>query len=67
MTTTVLFKCGKNYGIAVYVPKETILKEMAAKIKLSQYFFFYLVRELSDTPRTCVESGETQWYTFDEK
>jgi hypothetical protein len=23
---------GKNDGIAVYVPKETILKEMAAKI-----------------------------------
>jgi hypothetical protein len=27
---TVLLKCGKNDGIAVYVPKETILKEMAA-------------------------------------
>jgi hypothetical protein len=26
----------KNDGIAVYVPNETILKEMAAKIKLSQ-------------------------------
>jgi hypothetical protein len=25
-------KCGKNYEIAVYIPKETILKEMAAKI-----------------------------------
>jgi hypothetical protein len=25
-------KHGKNDGIAVYVPKETILKEMAAKI-----------------------------------
>jgi transposase len=28
----VIFKRGKNDGIAVYVPKETILKEMAAKI-----------------------------------
>jgi hypothetical protein len=26
-------KCEKNDGIAVYVPKETILKEMAAKIE----------------------------------
>jgi hypothetical protein len=51
MTSTVLLKRGKNDGIAVYVPKKTILKEMAAKIKLSQYFFFDLVQELSDTPR----------------
>jgi hypothetical protein len=29
----VLLKRGKNYGIAVYVPKELILKEMAAKIE----------------------------------
>jgi hypothetical protein len=28
-------KRGKSDGIAVYVPKETILKEMAVKIKLS--------------------------------
>jgi hypothetical protein len=33
MTSTVLLKCGKNCVIAVYVPKETILKEMAAKIE----------------------------------
>jgi hypothetical protein len=33
MTSIVLFKRGKNDGIAVYVPKETILKEMAAKIE----------------------------------
>jgi hypothetical protein len=33
MTSTVLLKCGKNYGIAVYVPKETVLKELAAKIE----------------------------------
>jgi hypothetical protein len=50
MTSTVLLKRGKNDGIAVYVPKETILKEMATKIKLSQHFFLDLVRELSDTP-----------------
>jgi hypothetical protein len=31
MTSTVLLKRGKNDGTAVYVPKETILKEMAAK------------------------------------
>jgi hypothetical protein len=33
MTSTVLLKHGKNYGVAVYIPKETILKEMAAKIE----------------------------------
>jgi hypothetical protein len=33
ITSTVLFKRGKNNGIAVYVPKETILKKMAAKIE----------------------------------
>jgi hypothetical protein len=32
-TSTVLLKLGKNYGIAAYVPNETILKEMAAKIE----------------------------------
>jgi hypothetical protein len=26
-------KCGKNYGITIYVPNDTILKEMAAKIE----------------------------------
>jgi hypothetical protein len=49
MTSTVLLKPGKNDGIAVYVSKGTILKDMAAKIKLSQHFFFDLVRELSDS------------------
>jgi hypothetical protein len=29
----VLLKLGKNYGIAVYIPKETFSKEMAAKIE----------------------------------
>jgi hypothetical protein len=31
--STVLLKGGKNNGIAVYVHKETILKEMAVKIE----------------------------------
>jgi hypothetical protein len=51
MTSTVLLKHGKNDGIAIYVPKVTTLKEIATKLsKLSQHFFFDLVRELSDTP-----------------
>jgi hypothetical protein len=29
----VLLKCGENEGITVYIPKETILKEMSAKIE----------------------------------
>jgi hypothetical protein len=33
VTSTVLLKLGRNDGIAVYVPKETILKEIAAKIE----------------------------------
>jgi hypothetical protein len=33
MTSTVLLKGGKNDGIAVYIPKETILKEMTVKIE----------------------------------
>jgi hypothetical protein len=33
MASTVLLKRGKNDGTTVYVPKETILKEMAAKIE----------------------------------
>jgi hypothetical protein len=37
----------ENNGIAVYVPKETISKEMS---KFSQHFFFDPVQELSDTP-----------------
>jgi hypothetical protein len=49
MTFTVLLKYGKNDGIAVYNPKEAILKEMAAQIKLSQHFFFVLVLKLSDS------------------
>jgi hypothetical protein len=33
MTSTVLLKRGINDGTTVYIPKETILKEMAAKIE----------------------------------
>jgi hypothetical protein len=33
MTSKVLWKRGENNGIAVYVLKETILKEMAAAIE----------------------------------
>jgi hypothetical protein len=33
MTSMVLLRREKNNGIAVYVPKETILKEMTAKIE----------------------------------
>jgi hypothetical protein len=33
MTSMVPLKGRKSYGIIVYVPKETILKEIAAKIE----------------------------------
>jgi hypothetical protein len=33
MTSEVLLMRGKNDGITVYIPKETILKEMTAKIE----------------------------------
>jgi hypothetical protein len=33
MTFMMLLKHGKNDGIPVYVPRETILKEMGDKIK----------------------------------
>jgi hypothetical protein len=33
MTSTVLLKRGKNDRIAVSIPKETVLKEIAAKIE----------------------------------
>jgi hypothetical protein len=33
MTSAVLLKGGKNLEIAIYVPKETILKEMVAKME----------------------------------
>jgi hypothetical protein len=51
MTSTVLLKRGKSYGIAVYVPKETILKEMAAKFdlvrELSNIYIYYIINKLS--------------------
>jgi hypothetical protein len=34
-----LLKHGKNDGIAIYVPKETILKKMAAKIEQASISF----------------------------
>jgi hypothetical protein len=38
----VLLKCGKdNNGITAYVPKETILKEMAAKIEQVKPAFLF--------------------------
>jgi hypothetical protein len=50
MTSTVLLKRGKNDGITVYIPKETILNEMAAKIELSYASIsFDLVQELSNS------------------
>jgi hypothetical protein len=48
MPYTVLLKHAKNYGIDVRVSKETILKEMAAKIEFSQHFCFDLIQELFD-------------------
>jgi hypothetical protein len=33
MASMVLLKWGRNDGIAVYIPKETVSKEMAAKIE----------------------------------
>jgi hypothetical protein len=49
MTSTVLAKHGKNNRITVYILKEPILKATAARIKLSQHFFFDLVQELSNS------------------
>jgi hypothetical protein len=42
--STVLLKHGR---ITVYVPKETDLKEIEAKIKLTQHFIFYLIKGTS--------------------
>jgi hypothetical protein len=42
MSSMVLLKCGKSDGNAVYVPKETILKEMAAKIDEVKPAFIFL-------------------------
>jgi hypothetical protein len=46
----VLLKRGKNDGIAIYIPKETILKEMA-------------VWKLSDTPHNYLRPPlHLSWY-----
>jgi hypothetical protein len=39
ITSIALLKRGKSDWIAVYIPKETILKEMAAKIELVKLAF----------------------------
>jgi hypothetical protein len=52
--TVVTASVKENDGIAVYVPKEAILKEMAANITLRDSFLFYLIRELSDNPRITI-------------
>jgi hypothetical protein len=41
MTPMVLLKCGKNDRFAAYISKETILKEIAAKIDTSPGTFRY--------------------------
>jgi hypothetical protein len=40
MTSTVLLKCGKNDGIAAYVPKETIVKEFQWMHPVVFIYFF---------------------------
>jgi hypothetical protein len=47
-----LLKRGRYDGVDAYVPKATILKEMAAKMQYVKPQFFYLVREFSDEPRS---------------
>jgi hypothetical protein len=46
MSSTVLLKRGKIDWIAVYVPKEAVLKEMAGKIEQVKPAFIFLFREL---------------------
>jgi hypothetical protein len=41
MTSTVLLKHGRNYGIAVYIPKETILKVTVSKIEYVKPAFLF--------------------------
>jgi hypothetical protein len=53
----ILLKHGKNNGIPVCVLRETILKEMADKIKLSQHFFVDIIQELSDPHRIVFAHG----------
>jgi hypothetical protein len=42
ITSTVHLKRGENNGIPIYVPKKTVLKEMAAKIKQVKAAFIIL-------------------------
>jgi hypothetical protein len=41
MVSTVLLKRGKNDEITVYIPKETILKEMTARIEYVKPVFIF--------------------------
>jgi hypothetical protein len=41
MTSTVLLKRRENNGITVYIPMETILQEMAAKIEQIKSAFLF--------------------------
>jgi hypothetical protein len=58
MTFMVLLKRGKNNGIAVYIPKETILRRWQPK--LNQNFFFDLVWKLSIEP--CMLFKFKRWH-----
>jgi hypothetical protein len=64
-TPKVLLKREKN-DVIIYIPKETILKEVVAKIKLSQHLFFDLVRELSDSTSYYLSMSivTSHWGTF---
>jgi hypothetical protein len=42
MSSTVVLKCG-NDEIAIYVPKENILKETAATVKKVKSAFLFLI------------------------
>jgi hypothetical protein len=55
----VLLKRGENDGIAVYIPKETTLKEMAAKIEQVKPAFFDLVQELANKPHSIPDHETT--------
>jgi hypothetical protein len=41
ITSMVLLKREKNYGLTVYIPKETIMKDMAAKIEQVKPAFLF--------------------------
>jgi hypothetical protein len=56
MAFIVLFKHGKNNWIAVYIHKETILKEVANKMNKLSKHFFYPIQEFPDSS-SCFESA----------